>query len=130
MSRSSVEVSAATRDLLKKKKAELGVKSMEDAILHLLGEPPSDEEGGADVVVHRKRARVVGKEEEEDKVPQLLSYEILAREPKALKWFTGMKEEALNWTVAALKEAVTICCGFRAFSRLAMSEDICAELLP
>lgn len=48
----------------------------------------------------RRKSRSAVEEEEEvqrgEKIPQLLSYEVLAREPQALKWFTGLKEGPLK----------------------------------
>ncbi len=103
-----VKVSHRVKAMLKERKKELGLRSVDEVLERMLAE--SQEGADADVVVvaRRKRARVADEEEEDARVPQLLTYEILAREPAALKWFTGMNERALNWTMAALRDALTI----------------------
>jgi hypothetical protein len=114
--KTSVEVKASTRALLKLKKEELGLKSADEVIAHLLGQPDRVVDADDVVLARRKRSRVADEEEEDKRVPQLLSYEVLAREPAALKWFTGMKEQALNWTMGALRDAVIILSCFHDFA--------------
>jgi hypothetical protein len=112
----SVKVSHRVKAMLKERKTELGAKSVDDVLERLLLDSQDERGAGGVAGAARKRARLAEDEEENEKVPQLLSYEILVREPAALKWFTGMKEAALNWTMIALRDAVTICSRFCAFA--------------
>jgi hypothetical protein len=116
--------------MLKQRKTLLGAKSMDEVLERLLVDNQGD--GGADVVARasRKRARLAEDDEENEKVPQLLSYEILAREPAALKWFTGMKEQALNWTMGALRDAVIILSCFHDFASCGHSKVTWAMMWP
>ena len=47
-----------------------------------------------------------GDEAEEERIEQTLSYRILARDSKALKYHTGLRPEAQAWLMAALRDAV------------------------
>ena len=114
----SVKVSHRVKAMLKERKTELGAKSVDDVLERLLLDSQDERGAGGVAGAARKRARLAEDEEENEKVPQLLSYEILVREPAALKWFTGMKEDVLNWTMIALRDAVTICSHFCAFASL------------
>jgi len=111
-----VKVSHRVKAMLKQKKTELGAKSVDDVLERLLIDSQDEEGAGVVARASRKRARLAEENEEDEKVPQLLSYEILAREPAALKWFTGMKEAALNWTMDALRDAVIISSRFCDFA--------------
>lgn len=87
----------------------MGLASLDAVIQYLLQGTMVEEEANARSKKRQKSRSAVEDEEEEweeKKIPQLLSYEILAREPQALKWFTGLKEGPLNWTMNALREAV------------------------
>lgn len=109
MCNTSIMLKKETRDLLKKKKKQLGLASLDAVIQHLLQEATVEEEANARGRKRQKTSNAVEDEEEElaeKKVPQLLSYDILALEPKALKWFTGLNEGPLNWTMNALRDAV------------------------
>jgi hypothetical protein len=105
----TVMVAHATRLKLKEKKHALGLKNMDDVILHLLGEHGEEGASASGGAERRKRAREADAAGDEKRVPQVLSYELVSREPAAVKWLTGLKPEALNWTMGALKDAVTCC---------------------
>ena len=74
--KTSVEVKASTRALLKLEKEKLGLRSVDEVIAHLLGQPNRVVEADDVVLARRKRSRLTEDEEENEKVPQLLSYEI------------------------------------------------------
>ena len=96
-----IKVETETLDLLKKRKQELGLRSMDAVIRQLLGVRLGEEDHRAQGSQRRHRLREEPEEDEEEKkerVPQLLSFEILDGKPDALKWFTGLKEEPLQWT--------------------------------
>ncbi len=81
---------------------------MDDVVLHLLDEQAGDGAGGARGAAPRKRARRAAAGGHDKRVPQVLSYELLAQEPAALKWFTGLKADTLDWTIRALRLAVVL----------------------
>ncbi len=58
---------------------------MDDVVLHLLDEQAGDGAGGARGAAPRKRARRAAAGGHDKRVPQVLSYELLAQEPAALK---------------------------------------------
>lgn len=45
--------------------------------------------------MRRKRSRAAEEDHEEE-------YDILTREAKAVKWFTGLKQEAFDWVVVCV----------------------------
>jgi hypothetical protein len=102
----TIQVFVQTADLLKERKQQLGLSSLDAVINHLLRHQlaPRDD----DVVAggRQKRSRAPQEDVVEERVPQLLSYAALRSEPKALKWFTGLKTPELNWVVKALSAAV------------------------
>jgi len=104
----TIKVSHRVKAMLKERKETLGLKSVDEVLERQFIESQDEVGAAAAAGVRRKRARKADDEEEHKRVPQLLSYEILVREPAALKWFTGMKEQALNWTMEALRDAVII----------------------
>ncbi len=65
------------------------LKNMDELILHLLGEHGDDGEAGAGVAERRKRARKADADGDDKRVPQVLFYELVSREPAALKWLAG-----------------------------------------
>ena len=107
MLRTSIELHASTRDPLKERKKLLGLGSMDEVVIYLLDNCPVDGGPGAAGGVAGKRARSVRQNDEDERVPQLLHYEILARQPKVLKWFTGLKQQALDWTMETLEAVVS-----------------------
>lgn len=111
-----VQVSKASRDALKNAKERLGLKSVDDVIVHLLGYLRDDSDLRRDDSAQRKRSRAGEEDVEEKKVPQLISYDVLTREAKAVKWFTGLKQEAFDWVVRELQTAVRICRIFSCFA--------------
>ena len=112
----TIKVSHRVKAMLKERKEALGVRSVDEVLERQLTESQEEVGAGTAAGVRRKRVRRAEEEEEEKRVPQLLSYEILVREPAALKWFTGMKEQALNWTMEALRDAVIILSSFNGFA--------------
>lgn len=111
-----VKVSTSTHTALKNAKERLGLKSVDDVIVHLLAYLRDDSDLRRDDSVRRKRSRDAEEDVEEEKVPQLISYDVLTREAKAVKWFTGMKQEAFDWVVRELQTAVRICRIFLCFA--------------
>ena len=83
----TIKVTRGTADLLKQKKAALGLKTMDDVVLHLLQESERDGEEDGAVGRRRKRARAEDEEEGNGRVKQLFSYYLLVEEEKAVKHF-------------------------------------------
>ena len=87
-------------------KDELGLKTLSHAVELLLDRyygrgqaAGSDEDDG--------EARPMEEEEEEDeRLPALLSYPLLAREEKAIKYFTELSKPLMDWVMNAVCEAV------------------------
>ncbi len=102
----TVKVSHRVKAMLKERKKKLGLKSMDEVLEQLLKEPGDAEDADDVVVARRKRARVAEEEEENERVPQLFSYETLAQEEKAIKYFTGLKQPCMDWVRKAMADAV------------------------
>jgi molybdopterin converting factor small subunit len=106
MGLTKVDVEASTRDELKNLKRELGEKNLNDVIQALVehykarGAPVAekDEDGGLEAMDEE--------EEENERVPQLFSYQTLAQEEKAIKYFTGLKQSCMDWVRKAMADAV------------------------
>jgi hypothetical protein len=113
--KASVEVKASTRDLLKQKKEDLGVRSVDEVIVHLLGQREGEVDADGGERAGRKRARAAEDNEENDRVPQLFSYETLVQEEKAIKYFTGLNQSCMEWVVKAMVDAVRPFVRFRGF---------------
>ena len=92
--------------MLKQKKEQLGLRSLDEVILNLLGQHDRVVGAVVDEGARRKRARVAEEEEENVRVPQLFSYETLAQEEKAIKYFTGLKQPCMDWVRKAMADAV------------------------
>ena len=104
----TIQVSRRVVGLLKEKKAVLGLKTMDDVVLHLLHESEMDEEEDGAVGRRQKRARVEDEEEGNGRVKQLFSYFLLVEEEKAIKHFTGMSQRCVDWVMAEMEKAVSI----------------------
>ncbi len=106
MGLTKVDVEASTRDELKNVKRELGEKNLSDVIQALVehykgrGAPVAekDEDGGLEAMDEE--------EEENERVPQLFSFETLVQEEKAIKYFTGLNQSCMDWVMKAMADAV------------------------
>jgi len=108
----TIKVTRGTADLLKEKKAALGLKTMDDVVLHLLRESKMDEDEDRAVGRRQKRARAEDEEEKPVRVQQLFAYFLLVEEEKAVKHFTGMSQKCVDWVMAEMEKAVSISCVF------------------
>ena len=104
MSRSSVEVSVATRELLKEKKKEFGVHSIDAVIQHLclsskdrVEEVPSSGSDGEDVGEPAKKRRI-------DVRDALYSLEILTERRGMLEYYTGFDRPAVDLVTKRFRE--------------------------
>ena len=104
--KASVEVKASTRDLLKQKKEELGLRSVDEVLVHLLGQRDGGVDTDSGEGAGRKRGRAAEEDEENDRLLQLFSYETLVQEEKAIKYFTGLNQSCMNWVMKAMGDAV------------------------
>ena len=106
MSLTKVDVEASTRDELKNLKKELGEKNLSDVIQALVDHYKGS---GAAVAEEEDEGGLEEMEKDEEKnvrVPQLFSYETLAQEEKAIKYFTGLKQPCMDWVRKAMADAV------------------------
>lgn len=104
MSRSSVEVSVATRELLKEKKKELGLHSIDAVIQHLCSsskdrveEVSSSGSDGEDVGEPAKKRRI-------DVRDALYSLEILSERRGMLEYYTGFDRPAVDLLIKRFRE--------------------------
>jgi hypothetical protein len=103
---STMDVKHSVKEDLKDLKSSLGLKTLSDVVAYLLeqhaggGEQNSEssDDGGP-------RAMDV-EEDKTKKLPALLSFEILDKGDKPLRFFTGMNRECLNWTMQKTVAAV------------------------
>jgi DNA helicase IV len=102
----TIKVSHRVKAMLKERKEKLGLKSADEVLEQLLKEPRDAEDADDVVVARRKRARMAEEEEENERVPQLFSYETLAQEEKAIKYFTGLKQSCMDWVMKVMVDAV------------------------
>ena len=106
MSKTTVELEKQVRDDLKEWKELHGLNSMSAAVAALLlgahGGAGGDDDDGDEGNMN------IGSDDdgEEERIPQLFSYRLLAKEAKALKYHTGLRPGAQDWLMAALREAV------------------------
>ncbi len=106
MRKASVDLDHDVHKSMKSLKDKLGLKTMSDVVRLLLdhyqGRGQAKRGDGDD-----GEGRPMEEEEDEDTfLPQLISYALLAREPKAIKYFTGLNEECMDWVMGAMREAV------------------------
>ena len=104
--KASVEVKTSTRDLLKQKKEELDLRSVDEVIVHLLGQRDGEVDADGGERAGRKRGRAAEEEEENERVPQLFSFETLVQEEKTIKYFTGLNQTCMDWVMKAMVDAV------------------------
>ncbi len=104
MSRSSVEVSAATRELLKERKRVLGLRSVDAVIQHLCSgsqdgveEDPLSNSEDEDVGEPVKRRRIDVRE-------PLYSLEILKERAGMLEYYTGFDRAAVDLMIRRFSE--------------------------
>ena len=91
---------------LKLLKERLGLRSTNDVVERLLKHyddevsplVQEEEDGGLEAMEEE--------EEENERVPQLFSYETLAQEEKAIKYFTGLKQSCMDWVRKVMADAV------------------------
>ncbi len=106
MGRTSVDVEEVDHGELKKLKAVLGLKTMGEVVHmlvdHYLGRGPASGSDGDD----GERVAMEEDDKEAREKVQLLSYELLKDEPKAIKYFTGLSKECMDWVMPALSDAV------------------------
>jgi hypothetical protein len=107
MSSTSLSCSHDTRVRVKNYMARHGLGSYDAALAHMMdaldgpGAAPRQEAG-------RRRPRLDEEDDEEnERLPALLSYALLSREPRALKYFTGLKPAALDWVMRELRRLVS-----------------------
>ena len=133
MGETTVKVETHVRDRLKNFKEARGLSSMSAAIDELLdmaagGGGDSGSDGGPEAMDDGS-----DQEENDGRVPQLLSYEILSGNEKALKYFTGLRTGAKDWLMAALRLAVRCSRVFFVFFLSGSAREIapclCAQLL-
>lgn len=91
---------------LKKLWAADGVHSLSDVVERLLEEAERRGDAPPRGPAHANVDARVPQEEEGAERKQLLYYNDLVKEPKALKYFTGLKHEAHLWLWEKLGEAV------------------------
>ena len=106
MRKASVDLDHDVHKSMKSLKDKLGLKTMSDVagllLDHYQGQGQAMRGDGDD-----GEERPMEEEEDEDTfLPQLISYDLLAREPKAIKYFTGLNEECMDWVMGAMREAV------------------------
>ena len=102
----SVKVSHRVKALLKERKTALGLKSVDEVLEHLLGQHGGGEDADGGERADRKRGREAEEEEENERVPQLFSFETLVQEEKAIKYFTGLNQTCMEWVMKAMVDAV------------------------
>jgi molybdopterin converting factor small subunit len=115
MGLTKVDVEASTRDELKNLKADLGEKNLSDVIQALVDHykgrdapvAEKDEDGGLEAMEEE--------DEENERVPQLFSFETLVQEEKAIKYFTGLTQSCMDWVMKAMVDAVRPFIHFRGF---------------
>lgn len=124
MSKTTIDLERSVRDDLKQFKSANGHSSMSAAVADLLaraagGGGDSGSDGGPEAMDD-------GSDEEENdgRLPQLLSYKILSRNEKALKYFTGLRTGAKDWLMAALRSAVRCSRVFFVFSLAGLGREI------
>jgi len=106
MSETTIKLEKDVRDRLMDWKRRHGCKSMSQAVAALLRDgPDADEDDGNGGGVAAMDVGS-GDEAEEERIEQTLSYRILARDSKALKYHTGLRPDAQAWLMAALRDAV------------------------
>lgn len=133
MSKTTIDLERSVRDDLKQFKSANGHSSMSAAVADLLaratgGGGDSGSDGGPEAMDDGS-----DQEENDGRVPQLLSYEILSGNEKALKYFTGLRTGAKDWLMAALRLAVRCSRVFVVFFLSGSAREIapclCARLL-
>lgn len=124
MSKTTIDLERSVRDRLKDFKGVRGLTSMSAAVDELLnmvagGGGDSGSDGGPEAMDD-------GSDEEENdgRLPQLLSYEILSHNEKALKYFIGLRTGAKDWLMAALRSAVRCSRVFFVFSLSGSAREI------
>ena len=113
MGRGNVDVGPAVHEELKTLKNELGLKTTGDVVKMLLD-------------VYRGRSSPAGSDEydggprpmedDEDrarKKVQLISFDVLSEEAKAIKYFTGLNDSCMTWVMNAMCDAVRLSSCFR-----------------
>ncbi len=129
-----VKVSNAVNDLLKEKKRELGLPSVDAVIRHLCSGSPEEVEedspsnsAGEDVGEPVKRRRIDVRE-------PLYSLEILAERPGMLEYYTGFDRPAVDLLIRRFSEVslsrvfFLFCCSVRKRA-LVMVPACCSYLL-
>ncbi len=132
MSKSSVEVTAATREMLKTKKAQLGLRSVDAVIQHLCANfrdeveerSSSSSEGEASDEPARRRHINVRE--------PLYSLEILGERDGMVEYYTGFDRPTVNLLIRRIQEVSTTChtcCSPRARCRTRVSFRVVNPLL-
>jgi hypothetical protein len=110
-----VKVSHRVKALLKERKTALGLKSVDEVLEHLLGQHGGEGDADGGERAGRKRGRAADEQEENERVPQLFSFETLVQEEKAIKYFTGLNQSCMKWVMKAMVDAVRPFVHFRGF---------------
>lgn len=106
MSKTTIDLEKSVRDELKRWKERHGHKSLSAAVAALVRGDPDDGEGDDGSGGAGPMDGESDVDEGEERIPQLFSYRLLARDAKALKYHTGLRKGAQDWLMGTLRSAV------------------------
>ena len=110
----SISCSHETRGRIKNYMARHGLATYDAALCRLLAESDGPQAPARPGAADRRPLLAVDDDEQNKKVPQLLSYALLSREERALKYFIGLKPAACDWVMRELCHVVRSFVRFRA----------------
>ncbi len=127
MSKSTVEVTSETREMLKAKKKELGLPSVEAVILHLCAnsgnpvEEASSSGSEGEAVDEAARRRTINVRE------PLYSLDILTARASMLEYYTGFDRSAVDLLIRRIGE-VSVACHVRRSPQTRCRPRVCVRL--
>ena len=104
MAKATIEVSAGTRDALKKLKKDLSLKSMDEVINHLIDPPSAPREEAACSSSEESGGEAPQKRRKKNVREPLFSFDQLADRHEMLEYYTGFDESAIRPLITRLDE--------------------------
>ena len=104
MVKTTIEVSALTRDTLKKLKKELSLKNMDEVINHLINPPSASMEEVASSSSEVDGGEAPQKRRKKNVREPLFSYEELADRHEMLEYYTGFDKDAIDILIKHFEE--------------------------
>jgi hypothetical protein len=102
MAKATIEVSADTRDALKKLKKDLSLKNMDEVINHLIDPPSASGEEAASSSSEDSGGEAPQKKRKKNVREPLFSFEQLADRHEMLEYYTGFDESAIRLLIERL----------------------------